>query len=42
MKKHLALILALAMFFTMAACGQSSAPAATPAPTEAPATEASE
>ena len=37
MKKHLALLLALAMFFTLAACGQSAAPAASPAATEAPA-----
>ena len=36
MKKHLALLLALAMFFTLAACGQSAAPAASPAATEAP------
>ena len=42
MKKHLALILALAMFFTLAACGQSAAPAAPAASAEpeAPAAEA--
>ena len=40
MKKHFALILALAMFFTLTACGQSAAPAATPAPTAAPETPA--
>ena len=43
MKKHLALILALAMFFALTACGQSAAPAATPAPSaepEAPAASA--
>ena len=40
MKKHLALILALAMFFTLTACGKPAAPAATPAPTAAPETPA--
>ena len=40
MKKHLALILALAMFFTLTACGQPAAPAATPAPTAEPAAPA--
>lgn len=39
MKKHLALILALAMFFTLTACGQPAAPAATPAPTAEPTVE---
>lgn len=39
MKKYFALILALAMFFSLAACGQSTAPAASAEP-EAPAAEA--
>ena len=41
MKKVLALLLALTMVFALAACGGSSAPAATQAPAaEAPAAEA--
>ena len=41
MKKVLALFLALAMIFALAACGKAAAPAATEAPAdEAPATEA--
>ena len=41
MKKFLALLLALTMVFALAACGGSSAPAATQAPAaEAPAAEA--
>ncbi len=35
MKKYLALLLALAMVFALCACGESSAPAATPAPESA-------
>ena len=41
MKKVLALLLAMAMIFALAACGQSAAPAATAAP-EAPAQEPAE
>lgn len=41
MKKYLALLLALAMVFALCACGESAAPAATPAPeSAAPAEEA--
>lgn len=40
MKKILAMMLALAMVFSLCACGSSSAPAATEAPAEAPAEEA--
>lgn len=44
MKKFLAMLLALAMVFALAACGRSAAPAATETPaagaTEAPAAEA--
>jgi len=42
MKKILALVLALCMVFALAACGQSSAPAATAAPAAAPAAPAAE
>ena len=35
MKKYLALLLALAMVFALCACGESAAPAATPAPESA-------
>ena len=40
MKKFLAMMLALAMVLSLAACGGSSEPAAEPAATEAPAAEA--
>ena len=39
MKKVLALLLAVVMIFALAACGQSAAPAPTPAATEAPSEE---
>ena len=35
MKKYLALLLALAMVFALCACGESAAPAETPAPESA-------
>ena len=40
MKKTLSLLLAMVMIFALAACGQSAAPAAAPAATEAPKEEA--
>ena len=43
MKKFLTALLALAMIFSLCACGQAAAPAATPAPAaEAPAEQAAE